>query len=153
MKEDFSIEIAIPSDEDGFILLKCGYCGNFFKVPAQELNNDNNLNIYCPCCGLISESYITQDVVDLARAMITNYMNDAIYEAFKGLEKTTKKGVLQFKAGQRPKHESENPIRTGIEALEIATLDCCNKKAKVKPLLKMTGCYCPFCGVKEYDVK
>ena len=153
MKEDFSVEVAIPSDEDGFILLKCGYCGNFFKIPAHELNNEDIFNIYCPCCGLVSESYITQDVVDLARAMITNYMNEVIYDAFKGLEKTTKKGPVQFKTGKRPKHEYEMSIKTGIEALEIATFNCCSKKAKVKPLLKMTGCYCPFCGVKEYDVK
>lgn len=153
MNEKLKVEIVIPSDEEGFILLKCGYCGNFFKIPAQDLNNDTILNLYCPCCGLISDNYLSGDVIYLAQAIINNYGNDIIYDAFKDLGRISKKGVFQLKIENIPQHESENFIKTGIEALEIATFDCCNKNAKIKPLLKMTGCYCPFCGVKEYDVK
>ena len=153
MADVITFEISIPSDDDGYILLQCQYCGTFFKVPSDDIENDALLDIYCPSCGLVSDTSLTEDVIELAQAMVQNYAMDMIYDAFKDLERKTKKGIVQFKAGKKPKHEAENPIRTGIEALEISRFNCCKKNAKIKPLLKMTGCYCPFCGVKEYEVE
>jgi len=34
-------------------------------------------------------------------------------------------------------HESEDSIRSGIEAMEICNFPCCKRTAKIKPLLKM----------------
>lgn len=153
MMNEVKFEISIPTDNDGFILLQCQHCGTFFKIPADDLENDELLEIYCPSCGLISDSYLTDDVIDHAQAMVQNYAMDLIYDAFKDLEKRTRKRLVQFKAGKKPQSEDENPIKSGIEALEKARFDCCKKEAKIKPLLKMTGCYCPFCGVKEYEIK
>ena len=85
--------------------------------------------------------------------MAKNEIMDMIHDEFKKLERQTKNGIVQFKAGKKPKHEYENPIRSGIEAMEIAHFPCCRRDAKVKPLLKITGCYCPFCGVKNYEVE
>lgn len=153
MPDDVKFEISIPADNDGFILLQCQHCGSFFKIPADDLENNDLLEIYCPSCGLISDSYLTDDVIDLAQAMVQNYAMDLIYDAFKDLEKKTRNGLVKFKAGKRPQHEDENPIKSGIEALEMTRFDCCKKESKIKPLLKMTGCYCPFCGVKEYEIK
>ena len=75
------------------------------------------------------------------------------YNEFKKLERHSKKGIITFKAGKRPKHENEDPIRSGIEAMEICNFPCCNRTAKIKPLLKMTGAYCSFCGVKNYEIE
>ncbi len=152
MSEDISFEITIPADNDGYILLQCEHCGEFFKITAGDCKNDEILNIYCPGCGLISESYITEDVFELAQSMVENYAVDTIYEAFRDMEKKTKNSFL-IKAGKKPRHKAENPIRSGIEALDITEFDCCKKTAKIKPMLKTTGCYCPFCGVKEYEVE
>lgn len=152
MSNDISFEISIPSDDDGFILLQCGHCGEFFKITVAESNNDDNLFIYCPSCGLVSDNYLTEDVIELAQKMVSNYAMNMIYDAFKDLERSTKNSFVSFKAGKRPRHEEERPIRTGIEAMEIAEFECCKKQAKIKPLLKITGCYCPFCGVKNYEV-
>ena len=153
MSDEMSFEISIPSDDDGFILLQCSYCGEFFKIPASECNNDENLFIHCPSCGLVSESYLTEDVIKLAQNIATNYAMDMIFDAFKDLERKSKKNSLvSFKAGKKPRHEDENPLRTGIEAMERADFLCCKKQAKIKTLLKLTGCYCPFCGVKQYEV-
>lgn len=153
MYEEITFEISIPSDDDGYILLQCERCGEYFKITADDTRDDDLLEIYCPACGLVSESYVTEDVIELAQAIAQNYAMDMIYDAFKEMERKSKKGSVRFKAGKKPKHKNENPIRSGIEALEIAGFHCCNKTAKIKPLLKMTGCYCPFCGVKEYEVK
>lgn len=153
MSDVFTFEISIPSDDDGYILLQCQHCGTYFKIPVEDMENDELLDIYCPGCGLISDSYLTEDVIELAQAMVQNYAMDLIHDTFKDLERKTKKGKVQFKAGKKPKHEYENPIRSGIEALEITRFRCCKKNAKIKPLLKMTGCYCPFCGVKDYEIE
>lgn len=151
MDDEIKFEISIPSDDDGYILLKCEHCGTFFKATAGDLKDDGILNVYCPSCGLISDNFLTDDVIDLANSIVKNYAEDMIYDMFKDLERHSKHSIVQFKAGSRPKHEAENPIRSGIEAMEIVTFPCCKLTAKVKPLLKMTGCYCPFCGVKNYE--
>ena len=153
MSDDISFEITIPSDDDGYILLQCERCGEYFKITAADTRDDRLLDIYCPCCGLVSENYITEDVAKLAQSIAQNYAMDLIYNAFKDLERKTKKDIIRFKAGKKPRHEDENPIRSGIEALDITEFSCCNRTAKIKPLLKMTGCFCPFCGVKEYEIK
>lgn len=145
------IEISIPSDDNGYILLQCKHCGTFFKITTDDLQDDRLLNLYCPSCGLISDSYLTDDVIDLAVAKVKNYGMDLVYDTFEDLERKTKKSAVQVKKGKKPEHERENPIKSGIEALEEVEFYCCNRTAKIKPILRMTGCYCPFCGVKEYE--
>ena len=76
-----------------------------------------------------------------------------IYNEFKKIERYSTKGFITFKAGTRPMHESEDPIRSGIEAIAICNFSCCKRTAKIEPLLKMTGAYCPFCGVKSYEIE
>ena len=82
-----------------------------------------------------------------------NIMNDMIYDMFKDLERHNKRGAIQFKTEKQPNREPEDPIRSGIDALEICSFPCCARTAKIKPMLKMTGAYCPFCGVKNYDIE
>ena len=53
--------------------------------------------------GLISENYVTEDVLELAMKMVTNAINDMIYNEFKKMERHSKKGGITFKAGKRPK--------------------------------------------------
>lgn len=153
MSDTFEMSISIPSDDDGYVLLQCPVCGTYFKVTPSDYKDDGVLQIFCPSCGLSSESYLTEDVIELAEAMVQNVAMDMIYDAFKKMEREFKHGPVTFKAGKKPKHEPENPIRSGIEALEITSFPCCKRTAKIKPLLKMTGCYCPFCGVKNYEVE
>lgn len=119
MSDEINMTISIPTDDDGYVLLQCEHCGTYFKGTPSDLKDDGVLNIFCPSCGLISENYVTDDVLELAMKMVTNADNDMIYDEFKKLERHNKKGVISFKAGKRPKHESEDPIRSGIEAMDI----------------------------------
>lgn len=153
MSDEIHMTISIPTDDEGYVLLKCEHCGTFFKGTPSDLQDDGVLHIFCPSCGLTSDSYITEDVLELAMKMTKNKVNDMIYDMFKDLERHSKNSIVKFKAGKRPRHESEDPIRSGIEALEICTFPCCKRTAKIKPLLKMTGAYCPFCGVKNYEIE
>lgn len=150
---DVTMTIEIPSDNDGFVLLQCPLCGDFFKVRPNDYEDDGVLELHCPSCGQISDSYMTEDVIDLAMAMAQNYATELIYNEMKKWEKQFNKGFLKFSAGKKPKPEHESPIRATIEALTISSFHCCSRDAKVKPMYKICGCYCPFCGVKDYELK
>lgn len=153
MSEELHFEIQIPTDDEGFVLLKCEHCGTLFKATPSDIQDDGVLHIFCPSCGLTSEHYITEDVLNLAMNMMTNKVNDMIFDMFKDLERKSRNSFLKVKAGKKPKHENEDPIRSGIEALGLCFFPCCQRSAKIKPLLKMTGAYCPFCGVKNYEIE
>lgn len=153
MSDELTIAISIPTDDEGYVLLQCEHCGTFFKGTPSDLQDDGVLHIFCPSCGLTSESYTTEEVFELSTKMVKNAADDMIYETFKELERRNKKGFITFKTGKRPKHEAEDPIRSGIEAMEICAFPCCKRTAKIKPLLKITGAYCPFCGVKNYEIE
>lgn len=153
MSDDFHMEISIPTDDDGYILLKCPNCGTYFKATPSDIKDDGILELFCPSCGLVGENYITDDVIELARVMAKNKLSDIMYDKIKKMERQFNKGMITIKTGKPPKHEPENPIRSGIEAMEIVNFPCCQRTAKIKPLLIMTGCYCPFCGVKNYELE
>lgn len=145
------MEISIPTDDEGYVLLKCPHCGTYFKVTPSDFEDEGVLELFCPSCGLVGENYLTDDVIELAMAMTENKVADLLYDEFKKKERQLKKGIITFQAGKPPEHEPENPIHSGIEAMAIVHFPCCHRTAKIKPLLKMTGCYCPFCGVKNYE--
>lgn len=151
--DNFKISISIPTDDEGYCLLKCPTCGTFFKATPNDIEDDGILELFCPSCGCSGGNYLTEDVIELGMKMLKNEAMDSVYEQLKKLERKTKNGFISFKAGQKPKREIIEPLRSGIEALEIARFPCCNRSAKIKPLLKMTGCYCPFCGVKNYELE
>ena len=102
---------------------------------------------FCPECGAVIAD---KDICDCGYNKITGEVDQKKREE---MEKQSKNSFLKFKAGRKPKHQSEDPLRSGIEAMEVVEFPCCNRTAKIKPLLKMTGCYCLFCGVKNYEVK
>lgn len=153
MSNDFEMSISIPTDNDGYILLQCEHCGTFFKLTPGDVEDDGVLDIFCPSCGLTSECYLTEEVLDLAMNMAENKVNEMLEDMFKGLERGTRNGLVKFKTGKRLPKKSEEPIRSSIEALDVCEFVCCHRTAKVKPLLKITGAYCPFCGVKDYEIE
>lgn len=152
MNDIITFEISIPPDDDGYVLLQCQHCGSFFKAAASDIKDDEVLNIYCPSCGLISDNYYTDDVIELARAKAVNFAYDEIHNMLKKWERqNSSRSPLKFKAGKKPKDEYESPIRSIIDNLEIKVFSCCNRSAKVNPLIKTSACYCPFCGVISFD--
>lgn len=149
MSEEVMFEISIPTDEEDFVLLKCNLCGELFKLHSSDYQDDSVFEVHCPACGLISDNYLTNDIIELGMAMVENYANDLIVKELKKLEKGTKGGI-NLKVSKKPKRKSEQPIMLTIEALEKKIYPCCKKEVKLKPILKMSGSYCPYCGVIDY---
>ena len=111
-------EVSIPADDQGFVLMQCPLCGEFFKIKPEDYHAEDVIEIWCPSCGLKAENYFTDDVIELALKKTKNYANDLIYNEMKKWEKKFKGSFISFKAGKKPQHEEEYPIKYGIEALE-----------------------------------
>ena len=145
-------EISVKSDEDGFILLQCSLCGEFFKLLANDLNDEANINIWCPYCGLNGKKYFTEEVLDIGLKIAKNEVNDIIYQTFKDFERKTKNNkFISFKCGKKPQDEIITPIRPRIENLEIIKYECCKAKAKIRPVSIYTGSYRPLCGGANFE--
>lgn len=143
--DDFTIEISIPTDDDGFVLLKCPKCGEYFKLSPADIQSDEVLDIHCPQCGLVSENYLTEDVIELAQAKAINYLMEDFYGEIKKLERETHNSLVKIKAN-KPTKEEEIPIKSTIDSMEIVDFECCKRQGKVRHLLNFCGCYCPYCG-------
>lgn len=153
VSEKVVFSISIPTDEEGYVLLKCPLCGELFKLKPCDYRDDKVFVVYCPSCGLTSDNYVTEDVVELGMAMAENYANDLIMKELKKIEKKTKGGLMEIKITKKPKRKSEQPIMLTIEALKTKMYPCCKMEAKIKPILKMSGSYCPYCGVIDYGIE
>lgn len=149
--EETSFEIRIPCDDDGFILLRCPHCGELFKLTAEDIESDETLDIYCPSCGLGDSNFLTQDVIDLALAKTSNYAMDAITQQLQAFAKKNSNSLVRFKVKANREREPEPPIRTAIEALQIATCHDCGREAKVSPALAMSAYTCPLCGIGQFN--
>lgn len=146
------MEIEIPVDENGFVLLQCHLCGEYFKLTAKDIKDESNINIWCPYCGLNGKSYFSEEVLDIALKKAKNAMDEMIYNAFKDIEKKMKHNkFINFKAGKKPTQEVISPIKVKIDKLEQKKYKCCNKVAKIKPLSIECGSYCPICGGIDYE--
>lgn len=149
MSEEMMFQISVPTDEEGFVLLECPLCGELFKLHPGDYQDDSVFVVYCPACGLVSDSYVTNDVIELGLAMAENYANDLIMKELKKFEKKIK-GSISFKVSKKPNRKPELPVMLTIEAFEKKIYPCCKKEVKLKPILKMSGSYCPYCGVMDY---
>ncbi|MFS7389074.1 TFIIB-type zinc ribbon-containing protein [Carnobacterium maltaromaticum] len=146
MSDNLTNSISIPSDSDGFVILQCSLCSEFFKITPTDFEEESQLQIWCPSCGLNPESFLTNEVMDLAKRIVINSVSDLIDGFNKEMNGIFKSGNLRYKPGSKIKKEVINPIVSQLENLEINVYDCCHKVAKISPSLKMEGGYCPFCG-------
>ena len=149
--EDTSFEISIPCDDDGFVLLQCPHCGELFKLAVEDIESDGIFTIYCPSCGLAGDSFLTDDVIDLALAKSANLAFDAIAQELQSFSKRGKESLIQLKVKSSCTKEPEQPIRAAIEALQIATCQDCLSQSKISPALIMSAYTCPLCGIGQLN--
>ena len=147
-----TFEISIKSDNEGFILLQCNLCGEFFKLLASDFKDDSILNIWCPYCGLNGKKYYTQEVIDISIKIAKNEVNKLLFNSLKDLERKTKNNkFMTFKCGREADKEVITPIKPRIDNLEIKKYECCKTKAKIRPVSLSTGSYCPLCGGANFE--
>lgn len=143
--DDFTINIAIPTDNEDFVSLKCPKCGECFKLSPGDIESEDIIEIYCPQCGLSSENYITEELFEKAKAKVLNHVIDGFYNEMKKVERRTNNSMIKVKTNKLKK-EYEPSVRSTIDSMEIIGFECCNRQANIRHLLKICGCYCPYCG-------
>lgn len=148
---DLGFRITIPSDEDGYILLRCPHCGELFKVSTEEAEDDSVLNTYCPACGLMADSFLTDGVIALALAMAKNRAISAIAKELEKQLKGLGGSLIKFDVKVQDDPEPELPLAASIEALEVGRCRDCGSSFKVKQALSMSTFTCPYCGIGQFN--
>lgn len=151
MADNLNFTIEIPCDDEGFVLLQCPGCGELFKLRPGDYESDDVLRVSCPSCGIISENYLTEDVIELAMTMAKNHALDVFHDKMKRLERKTRGKVISIRAGKAPAHDYEMPLQPSVDALAIATCQHCGRASKVSRLLEMSVFVCPLCGVSNFN--
>lgn len=151
MDETYDFTIEIPCDDDGFVLLQCPQCGELFKLRPEDYESDDVIEVSCPSCGIASDNYLTDEVVELARTKAMNAALKMLEAEMKKLERKTKGNPVSFKAGKPLKRESESALMPSIDTLSRVTCDCCGRQSKISRLLKMSKFVCPLCGVINFN--
>ena len=143
--DDISFEIDIPADDEGYVLFRCPKCGEFFKIMPSDYYAEEIREIYCPLCGLVSENYLTNDVIELGLVMVKNHALNMIYDAFDQISKNTRNSCVKIKVN-KPRLTELNPLRSTVDSMNIHEFKCCKRTAKLRHSLSYCGSYCPFCG-------
>ena len=145
---DTKLEISIPLDDDGFIEMECDYCKSRFMLPVDVYEDDNNINFFCPVCGLPNRinTFFVPEVLELAKQKAMNYEINKLEKEFgKAFKKINKGGFIKMsmkKTHKEPERDLYKPTADYIRCHER----CCNIDLKVLNFDKETGIYCPVCG-------
>lgn len=147
MDEIIKKTISIPSDENGYLVLKCPSCGEKFGLLVEDIGDTSTLRIWCPGCGLVHDSYLDDDVSELIKTMAYNLVADLLNDFNNDLEKMSRNNsMIRFKADKPIKKKAELAIGRKTGDYEEVFFICCSKKAMLRSLRKFQGGYCPFCG-------
>lgn len=148
--DEIHTTIEIPSDSDGYTLLQCPLCNEFFKVKPEDYESDELLKLCCPNCGIPSDDFLTDEVLEVAQHMVENMARDLIEKKMKEVLSGMKKAGFKVTSSGSSTRYSVDPINPSIENMEITDFSCCNKQAKIRPILRFSSHYCPFCGGNYY---
>lgn len=105
---DVSFEISIPLDKDGFIEMECDYCKNRFMLHKEVYESEENINFFCPICGLPNRinTFFVPEVLEKAQQIAMNYMPDEIDRTLgKSIKQINKNGFIKMSM-EKPKKES-----------------------------------------------
>ncbi len=150
---DVSFEIPIPLDKDGFIEMECDYCKNRFMLHKEVYESEENINFFCPICGLPNRinTFFVPEVLEKAQQIAMNYMPDEIDRTLgKSIKQINKNGFIKMSM-EKPKKESIKELYTPSEDYVKCTKNCCGIDVKVRNIDKETGTYCPVCGRLNND--
>lgn len=143
--------ISIPLDEDGFIEMECDYCKTRFMLHKEVFEDEQNLNFFCPICGIPNSinKFLVPEVIEKAKQIMENYVLDELEKDLsRSIRKINKSGVLKMSV-KKTKRIRERELYTPIENYVMCLKQCCSIVVKVKNIDKETGTYCPICGCEE----
>lgn len=145
------LEISIPLDKDGFIEMECDFCKNRFMLHKNVYESENNINFFCPICGLPNNinTFFVPEVLEKAQQMAMNYMLEELDKSLGKTMKKINKGGLIKMSMKGAKKEVEKELYTPSYDYTVCTKECCYIGVKVMCMDKEIGIYCPVCGRME----
>lgn len=145
------LEISVPLDKDCFIEMECDFCKNRFMLHQDVYESEDNINFFCPICGLPNKinTFFVPEVLENAQQMAMNYMLSELERTLgKSIKQINKSGFIKMSM-KSPKKEVEKELYTpSVDYIKCAK-KCCNIDIKVMDIDKETGTYCPVCGRME----
>jgi hypothetical protein len=148
---EYSVEITLPADNEGYVPFECPHCSDRFKLSAAEYEGFEGDDIWCPLCGLNSakSDFLTQEFLEAARQHVENFAREALHKMSKNIERKTRhnKGV-RFEAGPAPKRRAVPGLPQEVADMAIVNLKCCDMSVKTAVPGGLAVLYCPYCGTE-----
>ena len=145
------MKISVPLDKDCFIEMECDFCKNRFMLHQDVYESEDNINFFCPICGLPNKinTFFVPEVLEKAQQMAMNYMLEELERTLgKSIKQINKSGFIKMSMTS-PKKKVEKELYTpSVDYIKCAKA-CCNIDIKVTDIYKETGTYCPICGRME----
>ena len=146
--DDIIFSMSIPLDEDGFLEMECDYCKNRFMLTKETFESEDNLDFFCPICGLPNRinTFCCPEVLEKVQQVATNYVMDEIYKHFSKSFKGFNKNSIISLSMEKPKHIHEAELYNPTYEYTKIRLSCCDITIKATLLDEAIGVYCPICG-------
>ena len=112
------------------------------------VSNEENLNFFCPICGLPNRinSFFCPEILEAAQRKALNYMYSEInHRLGKTIRDINRSGLIKMEM-KIPHQEAEKELYAPLKDYEVVHEICCDVDVKVKTLDKEIGIYCPICG-------
>ena len=131
--------------------MECDYCKNRFMLHRDVYESEDNINFFCPICGLPNRinTFFVPEVLEKAQQMALNYMLEELDKTLgKSIKQINKSGFIKMSM-KNPKKEVEKELYTPSVDYVKCIKKCCNIDLKIKNVDKETGTCCPICGRME----
>lgn len=139
------LEISVPLDKDCFIEMECDFCKNRFMLHQEVYESEDNINFYCPICGLPNKinTFFVPEVLQKAQQMAMNYMLDELNRTLgKSIKQINKGGFIEMSMKSQKKEPDKELYTPSVDYIKCVK-KCCNIAIKVMDIDKETGTYCP----------
>ena len=123
-----SLKISIPLDEDGFIEMECDFCKNRFMLHKDVYESEDNINFFCPICGLPNKTntFFCTEVLEKAQQKALSYMYAEIDRQLgKTMREINRSGFVKMTM-KKPRKEVE---------IELYPLKCLKLTRKKKSII------------------
>lgn len=141
------LSISIPLDEEGYMLMQCPVCGDYFKVRSEDYEADDVGELWCPMCGLKNDSFWPDEVVELAKAKALNQLMGDFEKEIAGIGRTlARQPFMKMTVSSHFDSEREGEMLPAVDAYEEVACRFCGRKEKLRPLPRYVGAFCAFCG-------
>lgn len=147
-----TLSFTIQGDNEGYVTFTCPYCHSDFKLQAGEFQNDEEpiTELFCPYCGLSKEcsDFYSEDVIEKARELATNYMIEELNNSFGKLKRSVNRRNSIIKIDYKPLKKVNVRELKELDSQEVEfKCDMCSHHTKVLYNVGKAKIFCPYCGV------